>query len=250
VQNVQNFLGFPFLLREQSGITNVRLFRNGSPINGTPYCAPVMPETPEPEQSKPKTELPAEPEKSSKFRIFVRNWIERPMLVMTGFFTFVVLSKSVYDVVWPESPELRTYAGAIVVNPATNGVVKVICMLEIVNTGSPSAIRHWRLDVRTKDSKTYSGIFLDNLQKPLPLKFEGKEIPTYYEWLPEKSSSNPIPKGGRTFGFVVFAFEGVSESTLNSKGSLFRLSVRDVQDKEIICDYLMSDEMKPLRFIK
>jgi hypothetical protein len=115
--------------------------------------------------------------------------------------------------------------------------------MEVLNNGSNSSMRDWRLDVMRPGEETIYGLLWSKPSKEVLNALE-------CEWLPDLPAANPIVHGGRAEGCVAFFFPpSFTLQMLEEPTVIFRVSFRDVNDKLVSCDYRNS-ELKPVTIVK
>jgi hypothetical protein len=112
----------------------------------------------------------------------------------------------------------------------------VITTPMILNTGSPSVARNFRLKVTTENAGTYEGK-PGLLEGPLKRMTNNGEM-TYGpgDNLSEKANS-PIPKGGEQTGILPFRVSGIPYSEVENRATV-ELTFSDVTGKDSSCKLL------------
>jgi hypothetical protein len=173
-------------------------------------------------------------------------WKEKWKLIRSGFSVaalsaLISNADRIYNWVKSDAPNLRTHAGPMHVSEQAGSTISVFCNMEVVNTGSDSSIRDFRLEIWPPGKTSpIKGIFLTDPPSTVTVKYRGQDI-AIKDWLAEKSSSNPVRKGGRSVGYVPFLVLSNNLDTIAVVGTVYRVLLRDVNDKEIPCDYQVEE---------
>jgi hypothetical protein len=135
-------------------------------------------------------------------------------------------------------PDLSGVIDFVSVAPAGENAQDSIITLyaEIKNLGAPSVVDTFSMKVRSKDGKEVVLLSLGRPSKDVQLF---ADIPGQYgllpvdEFLPIKAITQPVPKGGKTYGWTWGLAKGIRKTELMNPESRIFLSFDDVTGKTI-----------------
>ena len=126
----------------------------------------------------------------------------------------------------------------------SKGTVSMVVVAAISNVGEPSVADQWLLEMIPPGGKSLT-IRPSTISQDKPLEFHydsGKTI----AWNPKdalylKTSSVPVPNGGKEPGFMIFTLPpGITQPQAEVPETIYRLSCVDVFGRKIFTDYHMT----------
>ena len=129
---------------------------------------------------------------------------------------------------------LRIHSISYAADPNTQDSCVVLFTVSVRNTGAPTIVDGWRLAVEDT-----SGLVIERLAIPAVLRWQYPNGLFAYqseEAIYSKVGDVPVPTGGKKVGISLWKIRGTSmtEALENRRKLKFRLSARDVNDKEIV----------------
>lgn len=117
----------------------------------------------------------------------------------------------------------------------------VTMIAAVVNRGAPSIATVSLIKVVSRDGKDFIVQTLPPT-KQVELHTGGPSSPAqiYTDFLPRKLTSQPIPLNGQADGYMQFVVHGVSREEMRTPGTLFQLSVEDINKKTYTTQYRFS----------
>jgi hypothetical protein len=144
------------------------------------------------------------------------------------------------------APNLKVRSQSVFFSPMldTNGPRKdwalVTCFLDVVNTGTPTAIRDWKAEVILSNEEHP---FPGHLETP-PEKWTAPWADGEVTFLRKDSiilkTLEPIQHGALVYGYIMFSVERLGRDHLSASGTVIRVSLIDVADRSYVCDYKIS----------
>jgi hypothetical protein len=174
-----------------------------------------------------------------------------PIVIFSGQWLTVQTEKPQIEVVFPHPPPPEF--GATVqsfeeLTPTTTDArgrsslakedTALFFVLTISNTGAPSVVANWRLEVRLQGQGAPIFPELVYIRNPIKLKRQ-TSIQTYIpeDALYNKTQEQPIPTNGQQTGFLVFLLKGIPANSDAFTGAVMTVSFTDIKKRTYSADY-------------